>query len=147
MILQPGARLKWENGADAWLSAKTHAEADASMGKVANMVQSQALPFFEATKSVDRLREYLIRENWGLRYHLHLEIAFCEARSGRVAEAQNHAIQAIELFREDGRTWCSEYIDLCQQLLSGIEGDKLADKMQRWIDHSVCKLGLSKIRQ
>jgi hypothetical protein len=79
LVLQPGARLKWENGAEAWLSAKTHNDADASMAKVAGMVKTQALPFFEATKSVDGLLECLKRENWGSQHHLYLEIAFCEA--------------------------------------------------------------------
>jgi hypothetical protein len=147
LILQLGARLNWENGAEAWLSAKTHAEADASMAQVASMVQMQALPFFEATKSVERLLECLKRENWGSRHHLHLEMAFCEARLGRFGEAQAHALRAIDLYREDGRDWCADYIDLCQRLIAGIESDKLTEMFQHWIEHSVGKLGLSRIRE
>ncbi len=49
-ILQPGTRLNRENGAEAWLPAKSHEDADASMAKVVNLVRTQALPFFERTK-------------------------------------------------------------------------------------------------
>jgi hypothetical protein len=147
LVLQPGSRLKWDNGAEAWLSVKAHDDADASMAKVANMVQTQALPFFEATKSADALLECLKRENWGSRHHLYLEMAFCEARRGRFGEAQAHALRAIELYRGDGRDWCAEYIDLCQRLIAGIESNKLAEMFQHWIEHSVGKLGLSKFRE
>jgi hypothetical protein len=147
LLLQPGARLKKDNGAEAWLLAKTHDDADASMAKVANMVQTQALPFFEATKSVDGLLECFNRENWGSRHHLYLEMAFCEARMGRFGEAQAHALRAIELYREDGRDWCAKYIDLCQRLIAGIERNKLTAMFQHWIQHSLGKLGLSKIRK
>ena len=146
LILEPGARLNGENGAEAWLSAKSHDDADASMAKIAKMVQTQALPFFEATKSVDGLLECLKREDWGSRHHLYLEIAFCEARRAQVGEAQAHALRAIELYREDGRDWCAEYIDLCQRLIAGIESDKLTEMFQHWLEHSIGKLGLSKIR-
>jgi len=146
MILQPGARLKRENGAEAWLSAKTHEVADVSMAQVANMAQTQALPFFDATKSVDGLLGWLNRENWGSRHHLYLEMAFCEARLGRISEAKALAVGAIELYREDGRDWCPGYIDLCEQLIAGIESNNLTERFQRWIEHSDGKLGLSKIR-
>lgn len=146
-VLQPGSRLKWDNGAEAWLSAKAHDDADASMAKVANMVQTQALPFFESTKSVKGLLECLKRESWGSRHHLYLEMAFCEGRRGRFGEAEAHALRAIELYHEDGRDWCAEYIDLCQRLIAGIERDKLTEMFQQWINHSVRKLGLSKIRE
>jgi hypothetical protein len=95
-ILQPGARLNREKRAEAWLSAKSHDDADASMAKVVNMVRTQALPFFKGTKSVDGLLECLKRENWGSRHHLYREMAFCEARAGRAGEAQSHAVRAIE---------------------------------------------------
>jgi hypothetical protein len=147
LVLQPGARLNSEDGAEARLSAKTHAEADASMAKVAKMVETQALPFFETTKSVECLLEYLKGENWGSRHHLHLEIAFCKARLCRFDEAQADAIRAIELYREDASDWCPEYIELCRRLLSGIEENKLPELMRRWIDHSVSNLRLSKILQ
>jgi hypothetical protein len=146
LILQPGARLNLENGAEAWLSAKSQDDADASMAKVVNMVRTQALPFFESTKSVDGLLACLKRETWASQHHLLREIAFCEARAGRVGEAQSHAVRAIELYREDGRQWCSECIELCQRLIAGIESNKLTELFQHWIDHSVGHLGLSKIR-
>jgi hypothetical protein len=73
-------------------------------------------------------------------------MAFCEARLGRFGEAQAHAHRAIDLYREDGRDWCAEYIDLCQRLIAAIESDKLTEMFQHWIEHSVGKLGLSKIR-
>jgi hypothetical protein len=147
LILQPGARLKGENGAEAWLSAKTHDEADASMAKVVKMVQTQALPFFEATKSVDGLLECLKSEDWGSRHHLYLEMAFCEARMDRFDEAKSHALRAIELYRADGRDWCPEYIELSQRLIGGVESSKLTGILQCWIDHSLGKIGLSKIRE
>src|SRR5262245_17310454 len=137
LILQPGARLNRENRAEAWLPAKTHNEADASMAKVVNMVQTQALPFFDATKSVGDLLECLKGESWGSRHHLYLEMAFCEARLGRCDDAKSHALQAIDLYREDSRAWCPEYIELCQRLIGGIESNKLAEMFQGWIDHSV----------
>jgi hypothetical protein len=65
---------------------------------------------------------------------------------GRFDDAKSHALQAIDLYREDGRTWCPEYIDLCHGLIGGIERNKLAEMFQGWIDHSVGKLGLSRIR-
>jgi hypothetical protein len=147
LVLEPGSRLKCDNGAEAWLSAKAHDDADASMVKVANMVQAQALPFFEATKSVDGLLDCLQHERCESRHHWYREIAFCEARSGRFGDAQAHAARAIELYREDGRDWCAEYIDLCQQLIAGIESNTLAEMFRHWIEHSVGKLGLSKIRE
>src|SRR5262245_44204123 len=147
LILQPGARLKRENSAEAWLPAKTHDEADASMGKLVNMAQTQALPFFDATKSVAGLLECLRAECWASRHHLYLEMAFCEARVGQFEDAKSHALQAIDLYREDGRAWCPQYVELCQQLIGGIESNKLPETLQRWIDHSVGKLGLSKLRE
>src|SRR5262245_22881115 len=147
LILQPGARLNRENGAEAWLPAKTHDEADASMANVVNMAQAQALPFFDATKSVAGLLECLKGETWASRHHLYLDMAFCEARVGRFDDAKAHALQAIDLYREDGRAWCAECIELCQRLIGGIENRELAEMFSRWIDHSVGKLGLSKIRQ
>ncbi len=147
LILQPGARLKWENSVEAWLPAKTHEEADASMAKVVNMAQTQALPFFDATKSVAGLLECLKSENWASRHHLYLEMAFCEVRVGRFDDAKSHALQAIDSYREDGRAWCPEYIELCQRLIGAMESNKSAQMFQGWIDHSVGKLGLSKIRQ
>jgi hypothetical protein len=147
LSLQPGARLKRQNGAEAWLSAKTHDDADGSMTKVVNMAQTQALPFFDATKSVGGLLECLKGERWGSRHHLYLEMAFCEARIDRFDDAKSHALQAIDLYREDGRAWCPGYIELCQRLIGGIESNKLADIFQRWIDHSVGNLGLCKIRE
>jgi hypothetical protein len=146
LILQPGARLKRANGADAWLPAKTHEDADASMAQVANMARTQALPFFDATKSADGLLGWLKRENWGSRHHLYLEMAFCEAWLGRISEAKAHALRAIELYREDSRDWCPEYIDLCEQLIAGIESNNSTERFQHWIEHSDGKLGLSRIR-
>lgn len=145
-ILQPGARLKGENSAEAWLPAKTHDEADVSMAKVVNMAQTQALPFFDVTKSVAGLLKCLKGESWASRHHLYLEMAFLEARMGRFEDAKLHALQAMDLYREDGRAWCPEYIEHCQRLIGGIECNKLAEMFQRGIDHSVGKLGLSKIR-
>ena len=147
LLLQPGARLKRENGAEVWLSARTHDEADESMATVVNMARTQALPFFDVTKSVGGLLECLKRESWGSRHHLYLDMAFCEARMGRFDDAKSHALQAIDLYREDGRAWCPQYIELCQRLIGGIETNKLAEMFQRWIDHSVGKLGLSSFRQ
>lgn len=147
LVLQPGGRLNSDNGTEAWLPAKTHDEADASMVKVVNMAENQALPFFDTTKSVAGLLECLSHENWGSRHHQLLERAFCEARLGRLDDAKSHARQAIDLYREDGRAWSSEYIELCQQLIGGLEGDRLPEMFERWIDHSGGKLGLSKIRK
>jgi hypothetical protein len=146
LILQSGARLKSATGAEAWLSATTHEDADASMAQVARLAQAQAWPFFEATKSIDGLLEWLKCENWGSRHHLYLEMAFCEARLGRVSEAKALALRAIELYREDGRDWCRQYIDLCGQLIAGIETNNLPEIFQRWLEHSDVKLGLSIIR-
>jgi len=146
LILQPGARLKRENGAEAWLSAKTYEDADTSMAQVANMAQMQVFPFFDATKSVVGLLGWLKRENWGSRHHLYLEMAFCEAPLGRISDAKVHALRAIDLYREDGRDWCAEYIDLCEQLIAGIESNNLTGRFQHWIEHSDGKLGLSKFR-
>ena len=78
---------------------------------------------------------------------MNLETACCEARMGRFDDAKSHALWAIDLYREEGRAWCPEYIELCQRLIGGIESNKLAEMFQRWIDHSVGKLGLSKIRE
>jgi hypothetical protein len=147
LSLQPGARLKRENGAEAWSSATTQNDADASMTKVVKMAQTQALPFFEATKSVDGLLQCLKRENWGSQHHLYLEIACCEARMGRFDEAKSDALRAIELYRADGRDWCAAYIELSQRLVSGVENRNLTGILHSWIDHSVGKLGLSKIRE
>lgn len=147
LILQPGARLKRENCAEAWLPAKSHDEADASMAIVVNMARTQAVPFFDATKSVGGLLACLKRESWGSQHHLYLEMAFCEARMGRFDDARSHALRAIDLYREDGRAWCPEYIERCQRLIGGIESDNLAEMFHSWIDHSVGKLGLSKIRE
>ena len=146
-ILQPGARLNREKRAEAWLSAKSHDDADASMAKVVNMAQTQALPFFDATNSVAGLLDCLKRESWASRHHLYLEMAFCEARMGRFDDAKSHALKAIDLYQEDGRAWCPQYIELCRRLIGAIESNKLPEMFQGWIDHSVGKLGLSKIRQ
>lgn len=146
LILQPGGNLQWENGAEAWLPAKTQAEADESMGKTVTMFQSQALPFFEGTRTVEGLLEHLSREHWGSGHHLYLEMAFCEARRGHGGKALEHAIRAIELYKEDGSTWCADFINLCQQLISGIESNTLTMMFSQWIEYSIRKLGLSKIR-
>lgn len=146
-VLQPGARLNWDNGGEAWLPTVTHDEADESMARVVNMAERQALPFFEATKSVPGLLNCLNHEIWGSRHHQFLEMAFCEARIGRFHDAKSHALQAIDLYRVDGRAWCPEYIELCQELIGGMESNKLSEMFERWIDHSVGKLRLSEIRE
>ena len=66
LVLQPGDRLRRDNGAEAWVSAKTHEEADESMKLVAQLFTIQALPFFDSTRTPEGLLASFQRES-GLR--------------------------------------------------------------------------------
>jgi len=146
-ILQPGTRLNQANGCEAWVSAKTHDAADLSMGLVRQMAESQAMPFFESTKTPEGLLAYLEHENWGSQHHLNFEKACCEARLSRLPDARRHALRAIELYREDGRSWCTSGIELCERLLAAIDGAMVGDLLRQWTDHSIAKLRLEKLIQ
>jgi hypothetical protein len=145
LILEPGARLKTEDGAEAALPADTHDAADSSMAFVVKMAEAQALPFFEATKTAEGLLTYLESEPLASRHHWNLEKACCAAAIGRLPLARTYALAAIELYREDGRSWCIQGIELCERLLSSIENGKVPELLQEWRDHSIAKLGLEKL--
>ena len=147
LILQPGARLAWSNGAEAWLSALTHDTADASMGQFAEMALEQALPFFESTKTVEGLLTHLQHEDWGAQHHLNLEKACCAAKVKRLSDARIYTLIAIELYREDGWDWCMQYIKLCEPLLTAIDDNTVGDLMERWTKQSITKLRLNKLLQ
>jgi hypothetical protein len=144
LILQPGDRLKQENGTEAWLSAATHDAANLSMHIVTRMTEAQAMVFFESTSSTEGLLAYLEKENWGSLHHLNLEKACCAAKLHHFPIAREYALQAIELYLKDGRSWCLEGIELCKQLLGEIENGSADALLAQWLDHSVGKLGLQK---
>jgi len=145
LILQPGDRLRGNNRAEAWMPAASGEAADASMREVTRMAHDQALPFFESTKTVEGLLACLENENWGSTHHLNLEKACCSAKLGRLSQAQGYALRAIELYREDGRAWCSEGIQHCERLLSAILTGEADGLLRAWETHSIEKLRLQKL--
>src|SRR5215210_4936016 len=98
IVLQPGNRLERARGRDAWWPAASHEQAQTSMGEVAHAVVTQALPFFNATRSASGLYAYLMKDDWGSRHHLELARGTCLAWMGDVARARKHLEHAARLY-------------------------------------------------
>jgi hypothetical protein len=139
-VLQPGDRLRRENGAEAWFPAASHEVADTSMREVTQMARDQALPFLDATRTVEGLLAILEKERWGSQHHLSLEKGCCAAKLGRLDAAQEYLHRAIALYREDGRAWCAEGIERCEQLLAAIRAGAADDLLRQWTTHSIGRL-------
>ena len=115
------------------------------MSLVARMAETQAIPFLDSTKMPDGLLTQLGYENWGSLHHLNCEKACCAARLGHLAEARKYALLAIEFYREDGRPWCTQGIELCQRLLDAIESSKVGELLEEWQNYSIEKLSLENL--
>jgi hypothetical protein len=142
--LQPGDRLRRESTGEL-LPAKTHAEADQSMKQVVQMAETQAIPFFESTKTARGLLLYLEKEKWGSLHHLNLEKACCAAALGRLPEARKYALLALDLYRRDDFDWRNQYVALCEQLVASIETHTTGGLLKQWRDYSISKLRLEKL--
>jgi hypothetical protein len=145
LILQPGDTLNRENGAEAWFPAQTHELAGASMETVVRMLHEQALPFFDATRTVQGLLGCLRRERWGSDHHLNMEKGCCLARLHQLDEAQERLHRAIDLYREDGRDWCEGFIQQCECLLVSIRAGRADEQLREWTRHSVTALGFQSL--
>ena len=145
LVLQPGARLQRANGGEAWLPASTVEEAHASMHEVVAMSREQAIPFFESTKTVEGLLAHLEKERWGSEHHLNFDKACCAAKLGRLSQAATFLERAIDLYREDGRPWCHENIELCGRLLAAVRNDEAEALLRDWQSQSVANLRLGKL--
>ncbi|MBX9693343.1 MAG: hypothetical protein K2Z81_13230 [Cyanobacteria bacterium] len=143
LILHPGDRLR-ESGGELWVPSLSLEEADASMELCSQLAKEQAIPFFEATKTVEGLFNCLMQESWGSNHHLNAEIAFCLARLGRFEESIEHFRLAIDLYRQDNRSWCYTCVVLCEQVIESIRSKQIDETLKRFTDHSISRLRLSK---
>ena len=147
LILQPGDRLRGANGGEAWLPAATIEEANASMEEVLTMLCEQAIPFFESTKTTEGLLIHLEQADWGSQHHLSFERACCAAKLGRMSEAATHVARAIDLYREDGRDWCNQYLEQCDDLLTAVRNREADALLRQWEAQSVANLRLEKLQR
>lgn len=145
LVLNYGGRLKAATGGDLWLGSSTHQQADAAMLRFVGLVQAQALPFFESTATAKGLLAYITRSGWGEQHHGVFDRACCMARLGRRRRARTLALRAIKQYREDGRPWCADYIELCEQLVAALEAGATEALLRGWVEDSVRQLKLEKV--
>jgi hypothetical protein len=146
-VLAYGDRLRGVTGGELWFEASTHDLADEAMGSVAALAQALAVPFFEATASVEGLLAHISGSGLAKQHHGILDRACCMARLGHFTEAHALALQAILRYREDGRPFCAAYIELCDQLIACLAEETAGELLCRWVEYSVGELRLEKLFQ
>jgi hypothetical protein len=147
LVLAYGDRLRGEAGGEVWFDSSTHDRADEAMGRVAALAQAQAVPFFEATASIEGLLARISRFALAEQHHGILDRACCMARLERFDEAHALALQAVVRYRKDGRPFCAAYVELCDQLIAGLAEETAGELLRRWVERSVGALRLEKLFQ
>ena len=133
VTLQPGFRLRRvDDGGDLWLPSKTKAEAETSAEAILGLIHAEALPFFAKTDTLEGFSALLAREQWSSKHHLIFERGVAAALGGDVIESRKHLTKAIQLYEEDGRDWCADYIERAKQLLEALETGNARPLLDRW---------------
>lgn len=131
-VLQPGFRIRGADGGDLWLPSLTVEEAQTSAHVILAAIEAQALPFFDRARTLDGFSALLEEEQWASAHHLSFQRGVLAAIQGHVASARLHLAQAIALYDEDGREWCSSYIERANQLLEALGEDDGAQLLATW---------------
>jgi hypothetical protein len=82
-VLQPGFRLRNQNGGDMWLGASTTETAAISVEIAWEAAEAQALPWLEQNATLAGQLEILRAETWSSRHHLLFQIGIVEAMLGQ----------------------------------------------------------------
>ncbi len=141
VTLQPGFRLTREGGVgDLWLPSRTKEEAEQSTTAILRSIRAEAFPFFEKTRTVERISAVLAEEEWGSAHHLSFQRGVAAALMSDATSAREHLTDAIRLYEEDGREWCASYSvranQLREALAKGNANRLLTDWEQRnWKAH------------
>lgn len=132
-VLQPGFRLsRSADGGTLWLPSLTVEEAERSAQVILASIEAQALPYFDRARTLDGFSALLGEEQWASAHHLSFQRGVLAAVQGRIASARLHLAQAIALYDEDGREWCSSYIERADQLLKALGEDDGAQLIATW---------------
>lgn len=129
----------------SWFPGATDTEAADSMRQILVLVRREAVPFFEQTRTVSGLLEYLEHQDWASRHHLEFELGCCLARMGQHAEAQAHLEQALREYEADGRDWCVPEADRVRRLLAALDQNQAFRQLSEWEAESVRSLDVSQL--
>jgi hypothetical protein len=133
VTLSPGFRLTRDtDGGDLWLPSRTKAEAETSATAILGSIRAEALPFFEATETIEGFSAVLSKEKWGALHHLSFQRGVAAALMGIIPDARKHLTDAIRLYEEDGREWCPKYIEKAKQLLEALAAGTASQLLDRW---------------
>lgn len=144
VTLQPGFRLKRDtDGGDLWLPSKTKVDAETSATVIRGSIRAEALPFFEATETIEGFSALLATEQWGSLHHLNFQCGVAAVLRGVIPDARKHLTDAIRLYEEDGRDWCPNYIDRANQLREALATGTAMQLLDRWEQanrraHGIC---------
>lgn len=133
VALQPGFRLTRDtDGGDLWLPSKTAEEAEISASVMLGSIRAEALPYFEKIRTVQGFSALLAKERWASTHHLNFRRGVAAALGGDILDAQRHLADAIRLYEEDGRDWCSNYIERALRLQNALAIGTAAQLLSEW---------------
>jgi Domain of unknown function (DUF4304) len=104
-----------------WLPSFARDEALQSAATALDAVYAEALPFFEQVRSLEGFRSVLAKEQWDSQHHLHFQQGHAAALAGDTSTAVAHLRRAIELYEQDSRDWCLDYIRRARELEMALE--------------------------
>jgi len=130
--LQPGFRLRREDGAEMWLPSFTEQKAMTSVDTAWRAIELQALPWLEQNSTLQGHLAVLQRENWGSEHHRRFQIAIVEGLLGRPQEAIASLSTAIRLYTDDGRNWCAAYIERAEALIDALKAGTALTVLDQW---------------
>lgn len=135
MSLQPGFRLTRDaDGGDLWLPSHTAEEAERSARVVLGSIRAEALPYFEACRTLAGFAHLLAKERWASSHHLSFERGVAAALQGETAAAIRRLADAIQLYEADGRDWCAGYIQRATALRDAIEANVAPELLSNWYE-------------
>ena len=132
VTLQPGFRLRCENGADLWLPSRSVDEAERSANLTLAAILATALPYFEKIRTLQGYSALLAEERWGSAHHLNFQQGLTAALLGDIAAARDFLTKAIGLYETDGRDWCAAYIAKSIELSDALAAGSAVGLVGAW---------------
>ncbi|HEY2709125.1 MAG TPA: DUF4304 domain-containing protein [Caulobacteraceae bacterium] len=132
-FLNPGFRLGRDTERrDMWLPSLTPEEAERSASTVLGLIRTEALPYFEKSRTIQGFSALLAKEEWASTHHLSFQRGVAAALEGKPRDAQQHLADAIQAYEADGRSWCAECIDRATQLQQALALGAAASLLRTW---------------
>lgn len=142
-VLQPGFRLRNENGRDLWLPSRTRDQALSSAEIAWAVAERQALPWLDTTGTLQGLLVTIGAETWGSQHDQRFQLAVIEALLGRADRAQADAQHAKELYGADPHEWATAGRERADQLLRALSDGHSQELLATWFQANKTAHGMA----